>query len=170
MPQSSYSLYHAAAIAGQVVDGVLQRGVRGRYECSEDLNFGRILELHTDGLLRQPQTAGAVGKLMGGLPYNPSLPPSNVAGTYVNGYANGQHMVPVFRKGQMWIEYTGTAPVVEKPVNVMSSSTIATHRGKVTSDAPSASAGVEIYAMPGTACVKVDATLLLALVEFNLPA
>jgi hypothetical protein len=170
MPQTTYSNYHAAAIAGQVVDGMVPRGQRGRYECSEDLNFGRVLELHTDGTLRQPQTAGAAGKLMGGLPYNPSLPPSNVAGSYVNGYANGQHMVPVLRKGQMWIEYTGTAPAVETQAKVMSSSTIPTHRGKVTGDATSAGAGVEIYAMPGTVVVKIDATLSLALVEFNLPA
>lgn len=170
MPQTTYSNYHAAAIAGQVVDGMESRGIRGRYECSEDLNFGRVVELHTDGILRQPQTATAVGKLLGGVPYNPSLPPSNVAGTYVNGYANGQHMVPVFRKGQMWVEYTGTAPTVEAQAKIMSSSTVATHRGKVTGDAANATAGTEIYAMPGTVVIKIDATLSLALVEFNLPA
>jgi hypothetical protein len=162
MPQNSYSNYHATAIAGQVVEGLVPRGQRGRYECSEDLNFGRVVELHTDGTLRQPQTAAAAGKLLGGVAYNAALPSG--------GYTNGSHMVPVFRKGQMWLEYTGTAPVVEKPVNVMSSSTIATHRGKVTSDAASAGAGVEIYAMPGVVCIEVDATLGLALCEFNLPA
>lgn len=167
MPQTSYSNYHAAAIPGQVVDAAHgHRGQRGRYECSEDLNFGRVVELHTDGKLRQPQTASAVGKLLGAVPYNPSLPPTGG----VNGYANGAHMVPVLRRGQIWVEYTGTAPTVEKAVNVMSSSTIATHRGKVTGDAASASAGVEIYALPGAVCVEVDATLSLALIEFNLPA
>jgi hypothetical protein len=52
----------------------------------------------------------------------------------------------------------------------MSSSTIATHRGKDTGDAANATAGTEIYAVPGTAVVKVDTALGLALVEFNLPA
>ena len=59
MPQSTYSNYHSAAIAGQVVSKDDGMGTRGRYECSEDLNFGRVVELHTDGTLRQPQTAGA---------------------------------------------------------------------------------------------------------------
>jgi len=163
MPQTSFSNYHTAAIAGQVVDASHSaRGQRGRYECSEDLNFGRIVELHSDGKLRHPATASAAGKLMGGVAYNNALPPG--------GYKSGEFMVPVFRKGQMWIEYTGTAPAVETQAKVMSSSTTPTHRGKVTGDATSAGAGVEIYAMPGTCVIKVDTGLGLALVEFNLPA
>lgn len=165
MGQTSYSLYHDAAIAGQVVDGYhASRQVRGRYEPSEDLNFGRIVELHTDGKLRHPQTASAAGKLLGGVMYNHALPPGGYS------LANNLGEVPVMRKGQMWIEYTGTAPSVEGPVKVMSSSTVATHRGKVTGDAASASAGVEIYAMSGASIIKVDTGLSLALVEFNLPA
>jgi hypothetical protein len=165
MAQTSYSLDHAAALAGQIVDGRQGfRGVRGRYEPSEDLNFGRIVELHTDGKLRQPQTAAAAGKLLGGVAYNNALPPGGYS------LANNLGPVPVFRKGQMWIEYTGTAPVVETQAKVMSSSTTATHRGKVTGDATSTTAGSEIYAFPGTVVVKVDTTLSLALVEFNLPA
>lgn len=171
MPQSSYSLYHSAAIAGQVVDGMLPRGSRGRYECSEQLNFGRLVELHTDGTLRQPQTASASGKILGGVPYDVSLPPTNVGGTWVNGYAPGAYMVPVFRRGQMWVEYTGTAPVVGSKPNIMSSSTVATDRGKVTSTVTATTAGAEIYAGPeGIEVIKVDTATGLALVEFNLPA
>jgi hypothetical protein len=166
MPQTSYSLDHAAAIAGQLVDRGDGSRMRGRYVASEALNFGRILELHTDGKLRHPATAGAAGKLMGGCAYNASLPPT-AAGVY--GY-QADDVVPVLRKGQMWVEYTGTAPTVEKKASVMSSSTVATHRGKVTGDAENATAGTEIYGLEGAHVVKVDTALSLALVEFNLPA
>jgi hypothetical protein len=163
MPQTSYSIDHAEAIAGQVVDApYTNRGVRGRYETSEDLNFGRIVELHTDGKLRHPQTAGAAGKLLGGVMYNSALPPG--------GYTlSNNFMVPVMRKGQMWIEYAGTAPGVETQAKVKSSSTVATDRGKVTGDAANATAGTEIYALEGAQVIKVNTTLGLALVEFNLP-
>lgn len=171
MPQSTYSNYHSASIAGQVVDGMSPRGQRGRYDCSENLNFGCFVELHTDGQLRAPQTAAAVGNLMGAIPYNPSLPPTNVSGTFVNGYAAGAHLVPVFRKGQMWMPYVGTAPAVEARPNIKSSSTVATDRGKLTADAANATAGTEIYAAPdGVKVIKVDTATSLALVEFNLPA
>lgn len=167
MPQTTYSLDHAAAVAGQLVDRGDGSRMRGRYENSEDLNFGRIVELHTDGKLRHPQTAGAAGKLMGGVPYNASLPPTS-AGVY--GYKAGEHLVPVMRKGSMWVEYVGTAPTAETQAKVKSSSTIATDRGKVTGDATSAGAGVEVYALEGAHVIKVDTATGLALVEFNLPA
>lgn len=170
MPQTTYSNYHAASIAGQVVDGYESRGQRGRYECSEDLNFGRIVELHTDGKLRHPQTAGAAGKLLGAVPYNASLPPTAVSGSFVNGYANGAHRVPVFRRGQIWVEYVGAAPAAETQAKIKSSSTVATDRGKVTGDAANATAGTEIYELEGAVVIKVDTATGLALVEFNLPA
>jgi hypothetical protein len=171
MPQTTYSNYHSASIAGQVVDGMMPRGQRGRYDCSENLNFGCFVELHTDGQLRHPQTAGATGNIMGAVPYNPSLAPTLVGGTYVNGYAAGAHLVPAFRRGQMWVPYVGAAPAAESRPNIKSSSTIATDRGKVTADATSAVAGSEVYAAPdGVRVIKTDATTSLALVEFNLPA
>lgn len=169
MGQTSYSIDHAAAIAGQVVDGYYEsRKVRGRYEYSEDLNFGRILELHTDGELRHPQGT-SLGKVMGGCMYNPVLPPGGYS------LANDLGPVPVMRKGQMWVEYTGTAPTVEAKPNICHASTDgsgnAQHRGKVTGSATSATAGAEISAAPeGVVVIKVDTTLSLALVEFNLPA
>lgn len=165
MGQTSYSLYHDAAIAGQVVEGYYEsRKVRGRYEPSEDLNFGRIVELHTDGKLRHPQTAGAAGKLLGGVMYNHALPPGGYS------LANDLGPVPLMRRGQMWVEYVGAAPAAETQVKVKSSSTVATDRGKITGDATSAVAGSEVYALEGAVVIKTDATLGLALVEFNLPA
>lgn len=169
MGQTTYTIDHDAAVAGQIASNDDGHGTRGRYECSENLNFGTIVELHTDGKLRAPQTAGASGKLLGAVAYNPVLPPVNVAGTWIYGYSAGSFMVPVFRRGQIWLEYVGTAPTVEGPVNVMSSSTVATDRGKVTGDATSAVAGSEIYALAGAVCIEVNAALGLALVEFNLP-
>lgn len=158
MPQSTYSLDPAAATAGQVV----QRGaMRGRYECSEDLPAGRLAEYHTDGKLRLPQGT-TLTRPMGGVPYNPSIAPG--------GYTAGTEMVPVLRRGQMWVEYAGTTPSAETAVNVMHSSTTATNRGKVTASATSTSAGSEITAVAGLICVKVDTATGLALVEFNLPA
>lgn len=162
MPQTSYSLDHSAAIAGQVVES---RGKRGRYECSEDLNFGRLVEL-SSGQLRQPQ-ATTLGTIIGGIGYNASLPPG--------GYKSGEFQVPVQRRAQMWIEYTGTAPTAESKPNICHASSDvssnAQHRGKVTGSATSAVAGAEVSAAPeGIWVVKVDTALSLALVELNLPA
>lgn len=167
MPQTEFSLYHKAAIAGQVVeraDGY--RGQRGRYESSETLNFGRLVELHSDGKLRHPQGT-SLGKVLGGVAYNPALPPG--------GYQAGEDIVPAFRKGQVWLEYTGTAPAVEAKPNVCHASTDeegnAQHRGKITGSDTSSSAGEEISAGPdGIVVIKVDSDLGLALCEFNLPA
>lgn len=166
MPQTSYAQYHDAAIAGQVVEGIESRGQRGRYECSENLNFGRLVELHTDGKLREPQGTTTSMKIVGGVAYNPSLPPG--------GYLAGSFMVPAFRRGQMWVPYTGTTPTVEATFNIRhasdDSNSEAQHRGKVTATATSTTAGSEIQAAPaGMACIKVNTTLGLALIEFNLP-
>ncbi len=166
MPQTSYSIYHAASIAGQVQSQGDEGSKRGRYECSENLNFGRLVEKHTDGKLREPQGTTTAMTIVGGVAYNESLPPG--------GYLAGQHMVPVFRKGQMWVEYTGTAPTPELTFNIRHASddtnSEAQHRGKITLTATSATAGQEITAAPtGMVCVKVDTATSLALVEFNLP-
>lgn len=166
MGQTSYSNYHSASIAGQVVEGTTGRRQRGRYECSEDLNFGEFVELHTDGKLRRLQGT-ALGKTIGVIPYNASLPPG--------GYKAGEFMVPVMRSGQVWVPYTGTAPAVEAKPNLRHASddtnSEAEHRGKVTATATSAVAGSEISAAPeGVTVIKVDTATSLALVELNLPA
>lgn len=163
MPQTTYTIDHAAAIAGQVVNGETHRG---RYENSELLNFGRVCELHTDGLLRQPQ-ATTLGKVIGGVPYNASLPPG--------GWTTGDYMPRILREGQMWIAYTGTAPATESKPNVCHASDDtagnAQHRGKVTGSATSVVAGAEVsaFSLGGFIVIKVDTVLSLALCEFNLP-
>jgi hypothetical protein len=158
MPQTTYPFDPVIAIPGMVVDRT-PGGQRGRYECSEDLPAGRIAE-YNSGTLRLPQSAAP--KFLGAVPYNSSLP--------AGGYKAGEHMVPALRRGLIWLEYQGTAPSPEEPVNIMHSTETATHRGKVTGDAPSESTGAEITAIGGIVCVKVDTTLKLALCEINLPA
>jgi len=157
MPQNTYPLDPVAALAGMVVYRA-PGGQRGRYECSEDLPQGRIAEF-ASGALRLPQSASP--NLHGAVPYNSSLP--------AGGYKAGAYMVPALRRGQIWLEYAGTAPSAEGPVNVMTSTTIATHRGKVTASSVSGTSGSEIVALAGAVCVKVDTSLGLALVELNLP-
>lgn len=163
MPQTSYSIDHAVAIAGQVVDG---RAQRGRYECSEDLNFGEFVELHTDGKLRRLQGT-TLGKVIGVVPYNPSLPPG--------GYKAGDMMPAILRRGTIWVKYSGTAPAVEVKPNIRHASTDgnseAQYRGSVTATATSVTAGSEISAASeGIHVIKTDSASSLAMVELNLPA
>ncbi len=145
MPQLNYNLDIAAACAGQVVEG---EHYSGRYECSEDLPFGRVVALHTDGKLRLPRHGD---KLAGVTPYRAAMPNG--------GYKSGD-VLAVLREGQIWVETAGTAPLVTalQSPHVMASTTTATDRGKLTSDATSASSGSEIDAMPAAAaCIKVAA-------------
>jgi hypothetical protein len=158
MAFTSYSNDPSPAIAGMVVERV---NMRGRYENSEELFPGRLTELHSDGKLRLPQGT-TLTKVVGAVPYISSYP--------TDGYEAGKNIVPQLRRGSMWVEYSGTAPAEEASVNVMHSSTIATHRGKVTASATSAVAGSEISAVEGLKCIRVDTTNSIALVEFNLPA
>lgn len=142
MPQTSYPLDNSPAMSGQVVEAETWSG---RYICSEALPAGRICALHTDGQLRLPRHGD---KILGVVPYRAASNPG--------GYQAGD-TVSVLREGAAWVESSGTAPVstaLQRP-NLMASTTIATERGRVTSDATSASSGVEIDALtPGIECVK----------------
>lgn len=163
MPQTTYNFDPKAALAGQIVE---KGRMRGRYECSEDLNPGELVELHTDGKLRRLQGT-TLGKIIGAVPYRADLPPG--------GYKAGEHMVAVLRTGQIWLKYSGTAPAVEAKPNVRHASTDgdsqAAFRGNVTATATDTDAGQEISAGPeGLHVVKVDTATSLALVELNFPA
>lgn len=168
MPQTNYPLDIGAACAGQVVTAATWSG---RYQCSEDLPFGRVVALFTDGQLRLPRHGD---KMIGVVPYRAAMP---------NGGFKAGDIVSVLRKGQIWVESAGAAPVstaLQTP-NVKASTTIATDRGKVTSDATSASAGVEVDAATnGVETVKTQASnsgafsfvtnLALALLNVDFPA
>lgn len=159
--QSAYNTDLTVAIAGQLVD----RGeVVGRYQCSEEIPFGRFVELHTDGKLRLPQGTGAdIAKPVGIAMYRAALEPS------VTGYKIGEY-VPVVRKGKVWAEIVTGATVADlTDAKVYHSSTIATDRGKVGSAAEAAGVGVEIDAIAGK--VQFDGPksgTTLALVSLNL--
>lgn len=146
MPQTNYPLDIGAACAGQVVDA---KTWSGRYTCSEDLPFGRVVALHTDGQLRLPRHGD---KLLGVVPYRAAMP---------NGGYKAGDAVSVLRRGEVWVETAGTAPTataLQKP-NVEASTTTATDRGKLTSDATSATSGSEIDAAPnGVEVVKTQAS------------
>lgn len=159
MPQTSYPLDQTAALVGQVVD----RGIMsGRFECSEDIPFGRVVELHTDGKWRLPQGT-TLNKVLAVAQYNPSYPPG--------GYKAGDQ-VAFIRSGKVWIEQDGGgAPTAATgKMNVNHSSTLATNRGKLTLNATSAVAGSEVSNCNGTEFIKEDAGATMALCHINFPA
>lgn len=166
--QTSYSLNPPRAVAGMLRrndEAVLIRS----FVCSEDIPFGSVVEL-VSGQIRRPQTASAIGKIQGVAMF------SDAKEAYSGGWKSGDR-VPVVLQGTVWVPYTGTAPSSTTltdwvtSFNVYSSSTIATNRGKVTLTATSASAGVEIYALPnGFASEFTDTVEGLCLVVLNLPA
>jgi hypothetical protein len=162
MPQTVYNLDMAQQIAGLIVE----RGTyNGRFSTSEAVPPGRFLEL-ASGSLRLPQGTTLTAPI-GVTPYFSHLP-AQTDGTN-NLYRSGDNPA-LLRKGQIWVEYAGTAPSVGASVNIMHSSTTATNRGKVTASATSATAGSEISAVEGLKCMAVDTAGGLALVELNLPA
>jgi hypothetical protein len=163
MPQTSYPLDLVPAIVGQVVE----RGtMSGRYECSEDIPFGRVVELHTDGKWRLPQGT-TIGKVLAVAHYNPSYSS--------DGYKAGDQ-VAFLRSGKVWIANDGggaPGPATGK-MNVRHASTDANseaqHRGKLTLTATSATAGSEISACNGTEFIKEDTAPTMALCHINFPA
>ncbi len=160
--QTAYNLDMSEQIAGQIVE----RGrVSGKFSLSADAEPGRLHEL-SSGQLRIP-SATTLGAVIGALPYMAGLRPQT-DGTDNLWRAN--EYPPMQRTGQVWLKYSGTAPTVGAAVNVMHSSTTATHRGKVTGSATDVTAGTEISAVEGLRCMEVDTTNSLALVELNLPA
>lgn len=169
MPQSTYNLDQTPAIIGQVVD---RRRMSGRFECSEDIPFGRVVELFTDGKWRLPQGT-ALGKVRGVAPYNPSYLPGLTAAAGV--YKSGDSFA-VLREGTIWIEQDGggSPTAATGAMNVRGASTNgnseAVHRGKLTLTAASATVGSEIYACPGTEFVKEDSGAAMALCNVNFAA
>jgi hypothetical protein len=163
MPQTVYNLDMAEQTAGQIVE----RGrTNGRFTAAADLPPGRILDLDGNGRLRLP-AGTTLTTTVGASPYLAHLAPQT-DGTGNIHRANAY--VPVLRGGQIWVEYSGTAPTVGNVVRVMHSSTTATHRGKVTASAASGTAGSEISNVEGLVCMAVDTAQSLCLVEINLPA
>ncbi len=159
MPQTTYSLDNVASVAGQVVS---KDRVVGKYQASEEIPPGRMVELHTDGALRLYRG----GKLVGASMYRDAKEPGPWA---------IDDFVPVLREGQIWCDFDGTSSTVTEATaladaNVYGPDTTATKRGKPTNaDATSATdaqvfspSGVKFYgaasADTGLVLVEIDCT------------
>lgn len=142
--QTSYSLDYAICQLGQVADGSpIKEEVS--YVAAEAIPFGRMVELHTDGLRCQlPQrdaSAAPITKALGVAIYDATKEPDTVGG----GYKVGE-VVRILRKGRIYAEFSGTTDAALASASVKHSSTLATDRGKFSDAATSAVAGSEVDA------------------------
>ncbi len=162
MAQTTYALSASTALAGQDGPDAHEKPQKLSRIALGAIPFGRLVET-ASGEVRIPNQT-TLGTLVGASCYKAAKTPDS------GGYADDE-MTLVMRKGQIWVEYGGTAPTAMTVPNIMHSSTVSTHRGKVTATATSAGAGTEITAGPeGMVVLEVDTTLGLALVELNFPA
>lgn len=156
MSQTSYTAAPAVAVEGQVVECEAVTSL----PAAETIPAGRFVEI-SSGKVRLPQAA-TLGKLVGVSMYSPTKEQDGT-GEYKTG-----DMVPVLRKGKIWVAWTGTTHAALTSRNVRHASTDgnseAQHRGKVTDASTSASAGSEITALPDGA-VEGTSTGTSALAE-----
>ncbi len=131
MPQTTYSLDHVAAVAGQVVSK--DRTV-GKYAAAEEIPPGRLVVLNSDGALELPQDT-TLAKAVGVSMYRDAKEPGP--------WAVGD-FVPVLRQGVIWAEFSGGTAADLAEANVKHSSTISTHRGKFSASSVSSGTGTEI--------------------------
>lgn len=157
MPQTSYNLDHVAAVAGQAVE---TGRVCGKYQAAEEIPPGRVVVLNSDGKLELPQDT-SLGKVVGISMYRGAKDPGAWA---IDDY------VPVMRAGTIWAEVSGGSPSDLASLNVHHSSTTATHRGKLSASATSASAGSEISDPGPVTCYQAsDVPSGLVLAELAFP-
>lgn len=161
MPQTSYAASPTIAVAGMLAD-TGDKDIAS-YPAAEVIPAGRVCVLKSDGTCELPKNEGALPTSGAGAPIGVSC---YLSASPPGGYQIGD-MVPLVRKGRVWAEFEGTGATDLEVMNVRHSSTVATHRGKVTDAATSTSEGVEISALPRTVARK--GTTGLALVEVNLP-
>jgi hypothetical protein len=163
MPQTSYSLAPAVALAGMLADHG-DKEITSR-PAAEVIPPGRAVVIKSDGTVELPKTAGAAipasgtGSLLGIAFYENYAP--------AGGYQIGD-MVPILRKGRVWVDFSGTLATDNEAVNISHSSTVDTDRGKFTDAATSTTAGSEITAF-SKGIARGNAGAALACVEINLP-
>ena len=151
MPQTSYPIDNAIALAGQIQD---RKQMEGRLQASEALEAGVLVEVNA-GQLRHPQTshaAGDYGYLMGVTAYRAAIEPNGFP-TIVGGEWQTGDYPPVIKKGQIWCKFHGTtAPSLGGAVNFWhpsdNSASNAQYRGMLTDAATSTAVGSEISALP----------------------
>lgn len=154
MPQTSYSIDRSSALAGQVVS---KGCVVGKYQASEDIPPGRLVELHTDNTLRLYRG----GKLAGVSMYRDAKEPGPWA---------TDDFVPVLREGEIWCDFDGTAASVSElaDANVYGPDTTATKRGKMTTASATSAADAQVFAPSGVKFygpATADAGLVLMAVD-----
>lgn len=163
LPTTSYTLAPDAGVAGMIADFSSPQNVVSAL-ANEAIPFGRIVELTATSDPGSPWTVQlpqgvTLGKVLGVAVYDATHLPG--------GYAIGE-MVPVLRRGKIWIEYTGGTQLALTALNVLHSSTIATNRGKATMTATSATTGAEID-VTTIICAGVKGVSGLVKAELNQP-
>lgn len=167
--QTSYSDNMGRALAGMPTGNINDRYTDGSHKAAEALEPGRLVILNSSGNLEYPsQATGALAvPIFGIVVYSPmnEQPAIPAAGfTYPIGA-----LVPVQRKGRIWAQVSSAVePTVGAKANVKHSSTVATHRGKLTTDAEASTSGSEVAKLGPVEFVMKDTTTLWE-VELNLP-
>ena len=163
--QTTYSRFPDESYEGQLAD--VQDGYIASYIADGAIIPGRLLELTTDGLVRMPQGT-TTGLPIAGAAVLKTAASSTAPLSTNTTYADGD-VVPVLRRGRIWLCFEGGSPALGETLNVHHSSTTADHRGKVTGTTTSVVAGSEI-AVGYVQLVKFSADDERALVDVNFPA
>lgn len=165
MSQTSYSQNLVSGVPGLVADASITDEFRGSWPASEIIPAGRMCEV-VAGKVRLCQGTGQDSTTLAGVSvYKAMHEPYAGTGEYQIG-----QFVPLMSKGTIWVSVAATSatPTELLDAKYSHSSTITTNRGMFTTEASSASAGVEISAVVGK-FRGANATATLAKVEINLP-
>ncbi len=170
MAQTDYSLDYAPAVAGMLADD-RPHVIESRYVAEEEIPPGRFVEINgATGKLRLVQGTGtAIARCLGVSMLQRAREANafNVAGNAA-AYKIDENVM-VVRQGRVWVEtVTPFAFVDLDAANISHSSTVATHRGKVTSAATSGTAGSEIGDV-GAKARRLNSDSSLCEVEINAP-
>jgi len=145
--QLTYPMFSAFAVPGQLAD-VAYNEIQS-FPCAETVQFGRAVEMASDGLsIQQPQQTGSTFSPVGVSVLQTAREGSGPSGVTAFGVAGPQFntgdMAPVLLRGRIYAEWKGTTQTAFAMPNVYHSSTIATDRGKFTDAATSTVAGSEV--------------------------
>lgn len=176
--QLSYSLDIPVANPGQLADLTVNQ--IESMPAAEAINPGRLLEVASDGVsCQQVQAtsvsttthyAGAVGVSVQETARE-GLGVNNFGTTSGGTLYNVGDMVPVLRRGTIFMEWKGTTQTAFGLPNVYHSSTTAADRGKLTDAAGNDGAGTEVSPCPSGIQLKkaLTGTGSIALVSVNFP-
>ena len=168
--QLSYNLEMDIAVPGQLADQNLDDKVIS-FPAGEDIEFGRLLEVDTSGLVWKTKGTGASltnGKLAGVSVLDVARPQAlaSAGGSSGNGHYKAGEMVPVLRKGHIYAAWDGGTGSFGQGVYVVpnvnhSSTTDPTDiKGTFTGNTTSSSAGSEVAAAPAGILLVRDVSAL----------